>query len=281
VSEGFGIGPALNRLLDPVVTDRGSRFEGLGDLTRVESEVLSRLQLANEDSRRPHPGKTIGLEFHSNREVVGLTRALLLLLTHLVTDSKQRLNVVPYLVREYVGGSQVARGPELGGKLLEEVEVEVDAVVERAVVRSHPSVGSTTAGVGEAGEEHEFSVLILAPRLGKNVGPKSLVVVEDHRHEVSHFGLGICGRVKGVGCARARGSRLELVEYVLEAAPSPTAKDRKQDRDYYCYSAAAGPDRHTSPAATASTPAIDDVARPLGRLTKFDHSPIVPARPIP
>ncbi len=132
-----------------------------------------------------------------------------------------------YLVGEDIGGGEVASGAELGRKLVEELEIEVNAVVERAVVGAHTGVGSATAGVGETCEQHQFGVLVLASRLGEDVGPESLVVVEDHRHEISPLRLGIGSGVERVGLAGTGRSRLELVEDVFQATAASTAKERK------------------------------------------------------
>ena len=59
-------------LLDPVVPHRRRRFQGLGDLTGIEGEVLSGLQLTDEHGRGPDPGEAVGLKLHPNREFVGL-----------------------------------------------------------------------------------------------------------------------------------------------------------------------------------------------------------------
>ena len=58
--------------------------------------------------------------------------------------------MVPDLVGENVGGGQVAGRSETGPELLEELEVEIDPIVERAVVGTHPRVGPATAGFGES-----------------------------------------------------------------------------------------------------------------------------------
>ena len=52
-------------------------------------------------------------------------------------DAEQVLHVMADLVRDDVGVGEVAAGLELGGQLVEEAQVEEDALVGRAVERSH------------------------------------------------------------------------------------------------------------------------------------------------
>ena len=280
MGKGFGIHPALNSFLDPVVANRRRRFHCLGDLTRIESQILPRFELPHKNGRCPDPGEAVGLELQPDGEFVGLTRILLLQLLDLFHGSQHVLDMVTDLVGEDVGGCQVAGSSESGPKLFEELHVKVDARVERAVVGTHPGIGSTTPGFGESREKDEFGWLILTSGLGEDIGPERLVVVQDHRHEIGHLGLGIGGWIERVGLGGSSGDRLQLVEDVLQTAATPAtpaSEEGKENGDDDGNSASSGPNRHATGTTAGSPPAVDDVTRPLGRLTESDHFAMVPS----
>ena len=102
------------------------------------------------------------------------------------------------LVGHDVGGSKVALGAELILELVEEAEVEVDLLVNRAVVRPDCLVGSTAPGVGEPLEEDQPRCPVVVPaRLGEDLGPHQVEVDVHGVHVLPGLGVGIGGGVEG------------------------------------------------------------------------------------
>ena len=84
----------------------------------------------------PDAGEAVGLQFDTDRHLVGL--GLAHLLPHLVElrqHADEVLHVMADLVRDHVGLGEIARRAELAGQLVEEVGVEIDLAVVRTVER--------------------------------------------------------------------------------------------------------------------------------------------------
>ena len=115
MGEGLGVSPALlDRFLDVVVAYGSGRLHGFGEFPGIERDGFSALELTDYDRRGPDPGEAICLQLHSYREVIGLGRILLLLLSDLIVNSEEVLDVMADLMREDVCRSEVASRSEPG-----------------------------------------------------------------------------------------------------------------------------------------------------------------------
>ena len=113
---------------------------------------------------------------------------------HLVADAEQVLHVVADLVGEHVGLREVAGGAEAARELAEEVEVDVDLAVGRAVEGPHRRRGATASGLHRAAEQVHLRQLIAAAGLGELCRPHVLNVDGEEPNELDQLHV-------GVGCA--------------------------------------------------------------------------------
>src|SRR3954452_19720012 len=136
---------ALRRLLDPVVADGRGRIESIGDLRVGECLEITR-------ARRvvgPDACEAVGLELGPDR-ASGRTRAA----TGLRQEVQQVLDVVAVLMGKHVTlGERATLRAEPRAELLEEVEVEIDERVVRAVERPRGGAGGPAAAVRRTGEQ--------------------------------------------------------------------------------------------------------------------------------
>jgi len=152
---------------------------------------VARLEvLALVDAVGPDPGQAVGLELEPHRERVGLVGALPGALAHLLLDAEEALDVVADLVGDDVGLGEVAGRAKARPQLREEAEVEVDALVGRAVEGAGRRRGRTARGVDRAREDHELGVPVLLARLRERLLPRALDVVEDVGRELEGLVLG-------------------------------------------------------------------------------------------
>src|SRR6185437_8924718 len=105
-----------------------------------------RLALRVLGVRRPDAGVTVGLQFdlYLDRIALSLARAGLQLLG-LPQRAGEILHMVANLVRNDIGLREVARRLEALRKLVEELRVEIDLLVGRAVERPHCRLSSAAA----------------------------------------------------------------------------------------------------------------------------------------
>src|SRR5215208_1458938 len=121
----FGIDPALCPGLDPVVADRGGGVQAVGDvvLGQVGQEAGLRRVI------RPDSGEAVGLKLGADGASLcsSATGAAL-------QATEQILDVVAVFVGENIGLREGAAGrAEAGAQVVEEPEVDVDLLVQRAV----------------------------------------------------------------------------------------------------------------------------------------------------
>ena len=93
-------------------------------------------------------------------QLVGLTRRLLLEAADLALDAEQVLDVVPDLVRDHVRLGEVAWRAKAAIELIEELEIEVDLAVTRAVERPHRALAHAARGARRAAEQHQRGFLV-------------------------------------------------------------------------------------------------------------------------
>src|SRR3954468_8931549 len=276
VREGLRVDPALGLLLDAVVANRRGGSEALLEIAALE-------QAAVVCGASPDAGQAIRLELEADRELIGVIRVGLALIADLLLDAELLLDVVPDLVGEHVGLREVARRLEPPVELVEEAEVDIDPLVERAVEGAGLRAGEPAAGVDLPAEEHELRLLVgLAGRL-KLLAPEPLSVVEDERDELDLVLLVRALRHRGLarpalGHLREGASRPRHVE--ATAATSLDDEEVDDDRDDHPDHAAASAHathRDREPAA-AETAARGRAAAVLDVPARLAGLPLHPAR---
>src|SRR4051794_3016264 len=110
---------------------------------------------------RPHAGKIIGLQFQAHRKgLSALLSSPLLSALHLVGDAKLVLHVMPHFMGDYIGLGGVSRRVKTPLQFLEELEIQVNVLVARAIERTNRRLRIATSGFGLARKEHQFGLLI-------------------------------------------------------------------------------------------------------------------------
>jgi hypothetical protein len=142
----------------------------------------------------------------------------------LVHDADQVLDVVADLVRDDVGAGEVAFRTEPALEGLEEVEVEIDPAVARAVERPDRRVGSAAGGVDDTGEEDELGRLVAAAA-GLELALPDLLGVGEHDRDEGR------GRVVGADRARRLGLRCRGDEPAATAAEERGEVDAEEEAD--------------------------------------------------
>ena len=162
VCPGLLVHLALGLLLDAIVADDPRGVERLVDLLpRDGLEEAGVYRVAT-----PHAGEAICLEFRAHRAALGAGIASGL------EQAEKVLDVVAVLMREDVLLREfTALRTELRLELVEEAEVDVDGLVDRAVERSDSARGATTLGVHLTVEEDRPGLGELLVRGGERLGP--------------------------------------------------------------------------------------------------------------
>ncbi len=185
----------LSRLTRPVACSwrRSSPTAAAAARPSSRSPLSSRLLLVGRVG--PDAGEAVGLQLEPDREVVGVCRARGLLALDVVHDAEQVLHVVPELVGDHVGLSEVAGRGEPRAEVAEEPEIEIDLAVERAVER--PRLRGADAATGPRGpvEEHEPRRLVLLARVREGRRPRALHVLHDEGGEVLELGVRVRPRL--------------------------------------------------------------------------------------
>ena len=143
VVEGFGRGAAIGLLLEVVVADFGCRVEGFLNVAVFERAEHLVVVVG------PHAGEEVGLQFEAHAHFVrfGCVAAILRhLLVRLTQNAEFVLHMVAHLVGDDVGVGKVAVGPKLLAHAAEERQVDVQALVGRAVERTHLGAALSAAG---------------------------------------------------------------------------------------------------------------------------------------
>ena len=128
MGEAFGCGVAAGFFLEIVVADFLSSIDSFFDIAFLERGEEAVLVVA------PYASVVVGLEFDADG---GLVFSGFVLAGHLgvrlVERAEEVLHVVAYFVGDNVGACEVAAGSDGGRHFVEEVKVEVDLFVGRAV----------------------------------------------------------------------------------------------------------------------------------------------------
>src|SRR5215218_6045765 len=172
VGPRLGVHLPLRLLLDPVVADRRRGVEALVDVLLRQIDDQPRLLCVV----RPHAGIAVGLQLRPDRAALGPLRV--------VADPTQNallvLDVVAVFVRDHVRlRERAVRGAELRLEVVEEVEVDVDLLVARAVERPDLRACVAATGLDGAGEEDGVDELVLLPVALEDAVPELLHAVDD------------------------------------------------------------------------------------------------------
>src|SRR5262249_2175018 len=130
---------ALRPSLQGIVADRRRGLHGGLDVARLDERRLALALQVVVLELRPHAGETIGLHLdpHLDGVRLGLAAGRLLQLLCLRQDAEQVLHVMADLVRDHVSLRELAGAAlataETGLDLLEELGVEIDLLIDRAV----------------------------------------------------------------------------------------------------------------------------------------------------
>ena len=109
----------------------------------------------------PDAGKTIGLQFHPNRERIHLHLGNLAPpAVHLVGDAHQVLHMVAHLVGDDIGLGEVAGRAQVALQGVVERQVDVDLLVARAVERPHGGLAGAAGRGPTAAEQHQLGPLV-------------------------------------------------------------------------------------------------------------------------
>ena len=217
---GVGVHPAARRLLDPVVADGRGGVERVGDLL-ARHGLEERLAVLVLDRRRgAHPGAGVAVGLHLEADRVGAGARLAAV--GAVERAAELLHVVAPLVPDDVHlGEGPGRGAELLAQLVEEVGVDVERSVGRAVEGPGRAGRAAAAGVDGGGEEEELGARVaLDAHLGGGGGPVGVERVGGPRHAA------VDARVR-VG---ARGAALERFALDLLRLPGRPAHRRRGRR---------------------------------------------------
>ncbi len=181
MGETVGHDAALRLLLQPVVADRGGRGHRLIDVLVGELERAARIFAGVIG---PHAGQAIGLQFDPHRHGIGVALAhVLAQLRDLARDTEQVLHVMADLVGDHVGLRELARRMEALGELVEEREVDIDALVGRAIERPHRRLTLAAGGLRGIAEQHQTRLLVLPAHLLEEVAPHVLGALQHPRDE--------------------------------------------------------------------------------------------------
>lgn len=224
MGEGFGPDAASGFLLDGIVADGGSGAEGFIDVAGLEQAALT-------GGMSPDAGKAVGLEFHEDAELILRTRVALLSGANLAFDAKDGLQVVTEFVGDDISLSKVARGAKLAAEFVVKVEVNINALVGRAVEGAHGAFGSAASATDEAAEEDKPGFAVgHALLFRKKLGPGILRVVEDEADEAFEglfFGFGIAGFASDSGCGTAGAKSEEGADQIYFEDETEQAEDEK------------------------------------------------------
>src|SRR4051794_14481590 len=125
----------------------------------------------------PHAGVTVGLQLESDRELVREIRMLHLHATHTRLSTEQPLHMMAELVGDHVRLREITGRAKAAIQLVEEAQVEIDALVHWTVEGSHRRLRSAASGLRAVAEEHELRGLIALAQAVERAGPRILDVI--------------------------------------------------------------------------------------------------------
>src|SRR5581483_6536065 len=88
------------------------------------------------------------------------------------------------LMGQHVSLCEIAGGAEPVFQFLKEAEIDINALVGRAIERACGRLGKAAARLHSVAEEHEAGVLILHSFTSQQLAPGALGIIEHKRHEL-------------------------------------------------------------------------------------------------
>src|SRR3954447_8816890 len=108
------------------------------------------------------------------------------------------------LVGNHVRLRKITASPEALLELTIKTEIDVRALVGRAIEGPRRRLPIAATSRGRVGEQHQFGASILLAARRELASPHVLRVVEHERYEVGELGLGFVSRVLGDSRLRVR-----------------------------------------------------------------------------
>ena len=110
-------------------------------------------------------------------------------LLYLTGCAEQLLHVMSHLVGDDIGAREVATGSQPLIQFVEERKIDEDALVRRAIERSHGGFGKAAAGIDGAAEQHEFRLTVTGRQLRHDRLPDGFGVRQHDGDLLASFGL--------------------------------------------------------------------------------------------
>ena len=135
---------------------------------------------------------------------------------------------------DHVRLGEVAGRLEAPVELVEEAEIDVDLLVERAIEGTGRRARLPAAGVDRVAEEDELGALVGLPGGRELLLPEALGIIEDEGDEVDLLGLGVGGLGDAVTlplAGRLREATMSGRGCRSRRSPPPTPEDEEEDDD--------------------------------------------------
>jgi hypothetical protein len=129
----------------------------------------------------------VGLQFNPHRQRIHLRfRDLAAHAVDLARDAEQVLHVVADLVREHVSLREVTGRAHAALQRIEELQVDVDLAVARAVERPHRRLPGPAGRGRGAAKQHELGLAVSGAAGLEDLAPDDLGVAQHGGHERGH-----------------------------------------------------------------------------------------------
>src|SRR5262245_4939394 len=112
--------------------------------------------------RRPYARIAVRLQLQCHRIAIGLRTASSLFLStaNPVAGTEQLLNVMAHLMRDHISLGEIPRRAEAVRELVEELQIQIDAIVARTIERPHCRLSQAALCAGRLLVKHEPRRLI-------------------------------------------------------------------------------------------------------------------------
>lgn len=180
MSECIGHNVALRPSLQSIIPDGGCGLQSCVHVTGFNEIPLCLTSVG------PDASKTVGLQFDSDLQTVGLSLVHgTLRLLHFWQHTQQVLYVVTNLVSNYLGLRELASltadlaSTQTPFEILKEARVEVDLLIKWTIERSHRGPCRPAAGLCSTGEHDQGGRCIGSATLSENICPHRLCTAKD------------------------------------------------------------------------------------------------------
>ena len=199
----------------------------------------------------PHSCIVVGLKFETDAYLVGLRlRKLRHCGVRLIEGAEKVLHMMAHLMRYYIGIAEIARRSYLALHCLEEVKIDIDSLVGRAIERSGLSRTLSASCLYRSAVDHHLRRRIFAPTLlAEDFGPDILRSGEHLRRKIVEplvFGIKLNGLLRLSASALLHGAE-DRLRHITDTA----ARHKRQDsRNYHSDDTATDTDRLSRHTAT-------------------------------